>query len=123
MEEKVVSEQPADKSKKLVANVKEIVVILITAFILASTIKFFLVDNRVIPTSSMVPTVPVESRILINRIGSFFTDPEFQDIVVFEPTDSTKAEVFQDDDMLKRVIGVAGDIVEVREGVLYVNDV
>lgn len=112
-----------DKKKKLWASAKEIVIILISAFILASSIKFFLVDNRVIPTSSMVPTVPVDSRILINRVGSFFSEPEFQDIIVFEPTESTQAEVGLSDDMLKRVIGVEGDIIEVRDGVLYVNEV
>ena len=106
---------------KLFSYLKELLIIFVLAFILAMVLKTFVIDNRVIPTSSMVPTVPVDSRILVNRFIYRFEDIEFQDIIVFEPTDDTKAEVHQDDDMLKRVIGLPGDIVEIQNGTLYIN--
>lgn len=106
---------------KLFSYLKELLIIFVLAFILAMVLKTFVIDNRIIPTSSMVPTVPVDSRILVNRFIYRFEDIEFQDIIVFEPTDDTKAEVHQDDDMLKRVIGLPGDIVEIQNGTLYIN--
>ena len=101
---------------------KDFVLIFLGALLLSFAIKTFLIDNRVIPTSSMVPTVPVGGRILVNRLVYDFTEPKFQDIVVFAPTESTKAEVQRDDDMLKRVIGLPGDVVQVTGGRLYVNN-
>ena len=69
----------------------------------------------------MEPTVPTGARMLVNQMVYLWGEPEFQDIVVFEPTDSTKAAVGRSDDMLKRVIGLPGDVVQISDGVLYVN--
>lgn len=107
--------------KKFLGFVKDFVVIVILAFILAVIIKGFIVDNRNIPTSSMYPTVPAESRILVNKFIYHFDDIEYGDIIVFEPTDETKVEAGIDDDMLKRVIGLPGDTIEITNGVLYIN--
>jgi signal peptidase I len=109
--------------QKLFGSFKDIVIIFLCALALSLFIKGFLIDNRVIPTSSMVPTVPVNSRVLVNRLVYDFTEPKFQDIVIFEPTDGTKVELGRGDDLLKRVIGTPGDIVEVKDGQLYINEV
>lgn len=108
--------------KKFLLFVKDIVVIVLLAFLLAIVIKSFVIDNRNIPTSSMHPTVPAESRILVNKFTYSFNDVEFGDVVVFEPTDQTKLEAGIDDDMLKRVIGLPGDKVQVKDSTLYIND-
>lgn len=107
--------------KKIWGCVKDIAIVFFCALLLSLFIKGFLIDNRLIPTSSMVPTVPVNSRILVNRLAAFFGEPEFQDIVVFEPTETTKQELGRSDDLLKRVIGLPGDIILVAGGVLYRN--
>lgn len=107
--------------KNILAQAKELIVIFLCALALSLLIKGFVIDNRLIPTSSMVPTVPVDSRILVNRLVYYGNDPEFQDIVVFEPTDSTKQEVGRGDDMLKRVMGLPGDTILIEGGVLYRN--
>ncbi|MGI5825519.1 MAG: signal peptidase I, partial [Bacillota bacterium] len=91
------------------------------AFLLAVVIKSFVIDNRIIPTSSMYPTVPENSRILVNKFTYYFNDVDFQDIIVFEPTDETKGEAGIDDDMLKRTIGLPGDVIEIKSGTLYRN--
>jgi signal peptidase I len=69
-----------------------------------------------IPTESMVPTLEVGDRVLANKFIYRFTDPERRDIVVFDSVD-------EDDDqtLIKRVVGVAGDEIQVQGGVLYVN--
>lgn len=106
---------------KILSFCKDFVVIFVCALLLSLVIKTFLIDNRLIPTSSMVPTVPTNGRILVNRLIYDFGEPKFQDIVVFEPTETTKIEVGRDDDMLKRVIGLPGDVVQVLDAQLYVN--
>lgn len=108
--------------KKFLLFAKDVVVIVLMAFILAVVIKSFVIDNRNIPTSSMYPTVPAESRILVNKFTYAFNDVEFGDVIVFEPTEETKEEAGIDDDMLKRVIGLPGDTVEVSNGTLYINN-
>lgn len=107
--------------KKFLLFVKDVAVIVILAFILAVVIKTFVVDNRIIPTSSMYPTVPENSRILVNKFTYRFNDIQFGDIIIFEPTEQTKQEAEIDDDMLKRVIGLPGDTIEVKDGMLYRN--
>ncbi len=107
--------------KKIFGGAKDIIVIFVCALLLSLFIKGFLIDNRMIPTSSMVPTVPVDSRILVNRLVYDFGEPQFQDIVVFEPTESTKEEAGRGDDMLKRVIGLPGDVIVIVGGQLYRN--
>ncbi len=107
--------------KKLVSEGKELIIIFLCALVLSFAIKGLVIDNRLIPSSSMVPTVPVNSRVLVNRVVYYLGDPQFLDIVVFEPTESTKEEVGRGDDMLKRVIGMPGDTILIADGVLYRN--
>ncbi len=108
--------------KKFLLFVKDVVVIVVLAFLLAVVIKSFVIDNRNIPTSSMYPTVPAESRILVNKFTYSINDIAFGDVVVFEPTEETKVEAGIDDDMLKRIIGLPGDTVQIKDSTLYIND-
>jgi signal peptidase I len=64
---------------------------------------------------SMLPTVDPGDRVIVNCLTYHFRDPRPGDIVVVrDPMDEKK-------DIIKRVIAVGGDIVEVTDGVLYVN--
>ena len=63
----------------------ELVLIVAVALGLALGIQAFLVKPYRIPSESMVPTLQVGQRVLVNRIGARFTDPKVGDIVVFHP--------------------------------------
>ena len=52
---------------------------------LALGIQAFLVKPYRIPSESMVPTLEIGQRVLVNRIGARFSDPEIGDVVVFHP--------------------------------------
>lgn len=75
-----------------------------------------LVQNYKVEGYSMQPTLEDGQYLLINKIGLHFRQPERGDVIVFKyPVDPTKSFV-------KRVIGLPGDTVEVRDREVYVND-
>ena len=98
-------------------------------------IKAWVVNPYRIPSSSMEPTLHCAApepgcesgssdRVLANRFIYRFSDPERGDIVVFETTPEAErvcpgpGGVF-----VKRLVGLPGDTIEVRDGQLYLNDV
>ena len=98
------------------------------AVLLALFLRTFLVQAFKIPSGSMEPTLLIGDHILVNKfiygIKIPFTDhyifefknPKRGDIIVFKwPRDERK-------DFIKRVIGVEGDKVEIRDDNLYIND-
>jgi signal peptidase I len=97
------------------------------ALFLALFIRTFIVQAFKIPSGSMIPTLQIGDHILVNKLAYGvripfserylvdFTTPKRGDVIVFIfPEDRSK-------DFIKRVIGVAGDTVEVRGKKVYVN--
>jgi signal peptidase I len=76
-----------------------------------------------IPTTSMVPTIQANDRIIANRLIYRFRDIDRGDIVVFTPTEPALQTCNAQPGVpfVKRVIGLPGDRVEVRDGRTYVN--
>jgi signal peptidase I len=98
------------------------------ALILALFIRTFIVQAFKIPSGSMIPTLQIGDHILVSKlaygirvpyVGGYavdFTTPKRGDVVVFVyPEDRSK-------DFIKRVIGVAGDTVEVRGKKVYISN-
>ena len=91
---------------------------LLETFVLA--ILLFLAINAVsarirVDGSSMVPTLNNGQFVMVNRLVYKFNDPEHGDIVVFDyPRDP-------DQEYIKRVIGLPGDTVTLRNGHIYIN--
>ena len=63
----------------------ELVLIVAVALGLALGIQAFLVKPYRIPSESMVPTLAVGQRVLVNRLGNNFGDPNIGDVTVFHP--------------------------------------
>ncbi len=95
------------KSKWLTELIIVVVVVLL--------IRAFLVQAYNIPSGSMKPTLLVGDFILVNKLVYRFSDVQRGDIVVFKwPVDPRI-------DFIKRVIGMPGDVVEVRDYRIYIN--
>ena len=105
---------------------REIRPLLILAVILFS-IRSSLADWNDVPTGSMQPTILVGDRVLVNKLAydlkvpfttwhiAEWSDPQRGDIVVFfSPKDGTR--------MVKRVIGLPGDTIELRNARLFINN-
>lgn len=128
------------KERSRFGFLRELPFLIIIAFLLALLIKTFLVQAFYIPSESMVPTLRVGDRVLVNKLAYVFNPPSRGDVVVFanpnpgpEPHRNPFGAFFHwvaeglglappdDEDFIKRVIGVPGDRIEQRKGVVYVN--
>lgn len=99
------------------------------AFVLAMIIRFFVVQAYQIPSGSMLDTLLIGDRLLVNKLSYnvkvpltdkvLFSlgEPEFGDIVVFTTPDPENPGA----DYIKRVIGLPGDVIEMKDNVLYRN--
>ena len=135
------------KTKKSVtSSVLELVVIVAAALGLALAIQAFVVKPYRIPSGSMLPTLHINQRVLVNRIASNFSDPHVGDIVVFHPPkqydscanprqgenasgqDAARAcdtvgRQPSSETFIKRVVAVGGDHISIRNGHVYRNGV
>ncbi len=73
------------KKKSAVSSVVELVVIVAIAIGLALAIQAFVVKPYRIPSGSMLPTLHIGQRVLVDRIGTHFCSPQVGDIIVFHP--------------------------------------
>ncbi len=96
------------KSTKRVVG--EWVVLIVAALAIAFLIKTFLFQAFYIPSESMVPTLKVGDRVLVNKLSYDFHDVHRGDIVVFDAPPLARSNDIQD--LVKRVIGLPGDTVE-----------
>ncbi|WP_418790073.1 signal peptidase I [Phosphitispora sp. TUW77] len=85
------------------------------AVVLAFIIRFFLFQPFYIPTGSMEPVLTKGDRIIVSKIHYRLDNPARGDIVVF------KYPIDPDRDFVKRVIGLPGETLEIRDSMLYIN--
>lgn len=100
--------------------VVEVFKTIISAAVLAFGIRACVAEARYIPSESMLPTLEIDDRLIIEKISYRFRKPERGDVVVFSPTDTLKEQNFNEA-FIKRVIGIPGDVVEVKQDEVYVN--
>ncbi len=122
----------ANTSDKVPSSIRSIfsrenIEAILIAVVLALFIRTFVVQAFKIPSGSMLETIQLGDHILVNKFIYgikipfvqktlvHIKDPQHNDIVVFEPPHEPEK------DYIKRVIGVAGDVIEIRDKHLYRN--
>lgn len=90
---------------------------IVFALILAYLINHLVIVNATVPTGSMENTIMPKDRIVALRFSYLFSDPQRGDIVVFKYPGDPKQETLY----VKRVIGLPGEVVEVIDGIVYVD--
>ena len=108
---------------------------------IAVVIKTFLVQPFWIPSESMVPTLEVNDRVMVNKLSLRFGDPERLDIVVFrDPAEPPVEESIPEavirsvlesigvrtrgaDDLIKRVIGLPGETLTIEDNRVVIDGV
>jgi signal peptidase I len=113
VEPEVPPQAAAPARKKSV--IREYAEAILIAILLALLIRIFVVQAFKIPSGSMIPTLLVGDHILVNKFIYRFRDPARGDVVVF------KYPVEEHRDFIKRVIGVGGETVYIKDRFVYVN--
>ena len=105
----------------------------VIAVVLAMLVRTFAYEPFNIPSGSMIPTLLVGDYLFVSKMSYgysrhslpfslplipdrvFFTEPERGDVVVFKlPTDNST-------DYIKRIVGLPGDKIQVKDGILHIN--
>ncbi len=111
--------------KKKYSNWKGLLIWILFALLL----RWQVVEPRWIPSGSMLPTLQVKDRILVEKVSPKLNKvlkkhPRRETIVVFKPPQILIDSGYESNQaLIKRVIGIPGDKIEVRDGHLLRNDV
>jgi signal peptidase I len=115
--------------------------LLLTALVIAVVIKTFLVQPFWIPSESMVPTLEVNDRVMVNKLSLRFGEPRRGDVVVFrDPAQPELEESIPEavvrsvleaigvrtrgaDDLIKRVIGLPGETISIEGNRVHIDGV
>lgn len=79
-------------------------VMLITEFVMA---------HNMVPTGSMIPTIEIGDHLITNRLPYYYRNPKRYEVVVFAQGD---------ENLVKRVIGLPGDVIDIRDNKVWIND-
>ena len=133
--------------KSVASSVLELVLIVVTALALALGIQAFIVKPYRIPSGSMLPTLQINQRLLVDRIGAHFSSPHVGDIIVFHPPKNYAAgcpntregenaggqqggrpcdvvwSQRSSETFVKRVVGLPGDRISIEGGHVIRNGV
>lgn len=114
---------------------------MLTALVIAVVIKTFLVQPFWIPSESMIPTIEVNDRVMVNKLAYELGEPERGDIVVFrDPAEPELEESIPEavirsvleavgirtrgrDDLIKRVVGLPGETVTIEHNRVMIDGV
>src|SRR3990172_8236926 len=108
-------------AQRVWSALSEFVVLVLVAFVLALGIRTAVAEVRWVPTGSMEPTIMSGGRLFTVKLNYYFKEPERGDIVVFTIPDQVRLEQPIQSPFVKRVVGLPGDTVEVRDGKVYIN--
>lgn len=89
---------------------------ILAAVVIAVLIKTFIFNTTYVLGNSMLPTLHEKDRLFANKVTLYFSGPSRGDVIVLKAPDAP------DKDYIKRVIGIEGDRVEIKEGKVYLND-
>jgi signal peptidase I len=106
----------------LKSEIFEYAKIILIALVIALLVRTYVAEARLIPSESMLPTLKIGDRLIVDK---FFyeihgiKDIQRGDIVVFDPPPAANSK--NDIPFIKRVIGLPGETLSIKKGVVYIN--
>ncbi len=128
------------KKKSLFKEIMEWITLIITAFVIASFIQSELFALTEVNMGSMMDTLIEGDKLIMNKLAYNWDEPKHGDIIIFlrdEPVNGIlgRASIYISDismkfdkefrrnRLIKRVIGIPGDEIEIRDNILYLNGI
>lgn len=106
-------EQSKSQSKSILREFVETIVFTLLIYLLVRT---FLFENYRVIGRSMEPTLENDQFLVVNKLGYRLHEPRRGDIIVFNDRGTGNRK------LIKRVIGLPGEILGIRDGQVFIND-
>ncbi|MCI5873385.1 MAG: signal peptidase I [Clostridiales bacterium] len=110
-----MEKQDCGTAEKIVREILSWVLPFLFALIVTLGLKNYIIINADVPTGSMENTIMPGDRLIGNRLAYIKEGPERGDIIIFKYPDNEE-ELY-----VKRVIGLPGETVDIRDGEIYIN--
>jgi signal peptidase I len=115
------SEQPPVTSTNNGAQIlREWVTVLVVALVIAITVRTLILQQFYISGPSMESTMYQDNRVLVNKLSYRLHDIHRGDVVVFDRV-TVDGEIVQHDDLIKRVIALAGETVSIKDCQVFID--
>ena len=115
------SEQPPATSTNNGAQIlREWVTVLVVALVIAITVRTLILQQFYISGPSMESTMYQDNRVLVNKLSYRLHDIHRGDVVVFDRV-TVDGEIVQHDDLIKRVIALAGETVSIKDCKVFID--
>jgi signal peptidase I len=111
--------ETGDGMSRSTRSLIEWVAVIVGALVVALVVKTFLVQAFYIPSESMVPTLEVRDRVLVNKLSYEFGDIARGDVVVFDRPGGPGPDGIAE--LIKRVVAVGGETVEAHDNQVFVD--
>ncbi|MEO8364085.1 MAG: signal peptidase I [Ilumatobacteraceae bacterium] len=108
------------KSNTAARTIRDWVIVIVVALVIALLVRMFVLQQFYISGPSMQSTLQQDNRVLVNKLSYRLHGIGRGDVVVFDRVTSN-GQTVQHDDLIKRVIGLSGDVVEIKDCVVLVN--
>ena len=117
------ADEPAGDPPRPAAGrwLREGVIVVLVAVVVAVLLRAFVVQTFFIPSGSMEPTLQIGDRILVNKLSYHLHGVDRGDIVVFSRPAAENCGGPEVNDLVKRVIGLPGDLISLSGGYVYVD--
>ena len=93
------------------------------ALAISVLIRLLIAEPRYIPSDSMIPTLNIGDRLVIEKVSYRFKEPTNGDIIVFEPPDILQQQGYSKDQaFIKRIIGLPGQTIDIKNGRVFIGD-
>ena len=108
------------KRSLFLKQIFEWIVVIAIALIVAMLVRLFLLQQFYISGPSMETTMFSDNRVLVSKLAYKIGDIDRGDVVVFDRATMNESQI-EHDDLIKRVIGLGGESIEIRDCIVYID--